>query len=398
MQLSRAHRKVKWRQSANQQGDSAHRGQGRHRAPRKADPKPKDHNADEQPDIVKHYAESALLREETDRDFDGRFEMVTAYANGQRTTAKIDADGDGRTDVAMEYENDRLARQSEDLDFDGRNDVVTTFDAEERPARVYEDSDADGSFDTTTFYTEGARVRTEKDRNADGKADLFAYYEGDAVVRQEEDKDFDGTIDVRNIRRQHTRLAMPNWTPGAYGIGRYGERVEDLRATTADGRALDFTRADHQTWSIATSSVDALRVSYHLPRRRGFFSRGQSAAEPTGLRISGPSTYLYVVGAKDRPVSVRYRLPDGWKVANGLHVSKGGGGLVRHAKDYDTFIDAPSIVGIFREHDFEVAGTAFQCVFFENSQRYDFDVEGFVDVCPYERRSISIPIMFTLTR
>jgi hypothetical protein len=32
-------------------------------------------------------------------------------------------------------------------------------------------------------------------------------------------------IDVANLRRAHTALAMPNWAPGTYFIGRYGERV-----------------------------------------------------------------------------------------------------------------------------------------------------------------------------
>src|SRR5262249_37800840 len=66
-------------------------------------------------------------------------------------------------------------------------------------------------------------------------------------------------IDVANIRRPHTALAMPNWAPGTYFIGRYGERVQDF-AASSNGRELAVTRADFQTWSVDTTGVEAMRI------------------------------------------------------------------------------------------------------------------------------------------
>jgi len=186
-------------------------------------------------------------------------------------------------------------------------------------------------------------------------------------------------IDVVGIRRPHTALAMPNWAPGTYFIGRYGERVQDF-AATGNGRELAVTHADFQTWSVDTDGQDALHVEYGVPRRSARFGRPAAPAGPaTGFQISGPSTYLYVVGHKESPVTVRYRLPDGWKFTNGL--LRTNDPLVRRARDFDTFLDAPTIVGTFREQGFEVAGTPFSCVFFSNDQVYDFDMPAFADVC-----------------
>jgi len=185
-------------------------------------------------------------------------------------------------------------------------------------------------------------------------------------------------IDVRHLARPTTRVAMPNWSPGAYGIRRSGANVEELTATSG-GRALDVLRIDPLTWSIATEGVSEMRVSYGVKQRPGRFGSRATGAERTGMQIAGPSTYVYVVGQKDRPVTVRYKLPEGWKYANGLLPTDDP--LVRRAKDYDTFIDAPTQLGIFKQHDFEVNGTPFSCVFFENEQRYDFDVPAFVDLC-----------------
>jgi predicted metalloprotease with PDZ domain len=185
-------------------------------------------------------------------------------------------------------------------------------------------------------------------------------------------------IDVRHLARPTTRVALPNWTPGAYGIRRSAGNVENLTATSG-GRALEALRIDPLTWSIATEGVSELRVSYDVKQRPGRFGSRATGGDRTGMQIAGPSTYLYVVGAKEWPVTVRYKLPEGWKYANGLLPT--GDPLVRRAKDYDTFIDAPTQFGIFKQHDFEVNGTPFSCVFFENEQRYDFDLPAFVDLC-----------------
>ena len=186
-------------------------------------------------------------------------------------------------------------------------------------------------------------------------------------------------LDVANVKRPIVHVAMPTWTPGSYGIGNYGEAVADLTATSSEGRALDVLRIDPLTWSIDTAGVRALRVSYAVPSVNRRFGR---AADPdaavTGLQIRGPSTYLYVRGAKATPVSSRYKVPAGWKVANGLLQSADP--MVRRARDYDTFIDAPTILGEYEERVFDVQGTPFHCVFFENSQEYDFDLDAFTAI------------------
>lgn len=190
---------------------------------------------------------------------------------------------------------------------------------------------------------------------------------------------FEIELEVRNVARPTLRVAMPNWTPGAYGIRRYGERVEDLTAHTGEGGQLPVLRLDHQTWSIDCEGISTVRVSYRVPVARGWRGRQPDPDQKvTGLRLEGPASYLYVVGEKERPVTARYRLPEGWRLANGLLATADP--LVRAARDYDTFIDAPGILGRFEERSFSVAGTDFRCVYFENEQNYDFDLDAFAGI------------------
>lgn len=188
---------------------------------------------------------------------------------------------------------------------------------------------------------------------------------------------------IEKVNRPNTHVLMPRWSPGAYDLRSSGERVRDLEVRGEDGARLEVTRISPSAWSIDSRGQASLRVSYNLSAssRRGptrVPAEGEEPEPVTGLRISGPSTYLYVDGAKELPVLARYELPEGWRLANGLLPTDDPN--VRFARDYDTFIDAPGIVGIFQERTFEVNGTPFSCVFFENSQEYDFDIDAFVEI------------------
>ncbi len=187
-------------------------------------------------------------------------------------------------------------------------------------------------------------------------------------------------MEVINVARPTVHLAMPNWSPGAYRLGGYGRRIKDLKVTDGQGKELALTQMDQQTWSVDTAGSKMLVASYSLPvRSRRRLRRSINSKPRTGFQISGPSTYIYLKGAKRFPVLSRYQVPEGWGIANGLIPTADEN--VRRARDYDTFIDAPTILGIFKERKFEINGTPFSCIFFQNSQEYDFDMDAFVDVC-----------------
>jgi len=193
-------------------------------------------------------------------------------------------------------------------------------------------------------------------------------------------KNFHVDMSVENFKRPAMHVAMPAWMPGAYFIGDFGENVQDLVALGDDEVDLAVTRMSSGTWSIDTQGHENVRISYSLPAagRRRFGPAPEEEGPVTGRRINGPATYLYVRGAKATPVESRYELPDGWGIANGLLTTDDPS--VRMARDYDTFIDAPTILGEFVERKFDVNGTPFTCVFFENEQKYDFDIDAFVDI------------------
>ena len=94
---------------------------------------------------MKFYENGTLVREQTDQDLDGRLELTTEYAGGARTRSKRDSNGDGKPDLVVAYTAGAKSEQREDRNFDGSDDVVTLFDAQERPTRIQQDTDGDGT-------------------------------------------------------------------------------------------------------------------------------------------------------------------------------------------------------------------------------------------------------------
>src|SRR5262245_54114284 len=60
-----------------------------------------------------------------------------------------------------------------------------------------------------------------------------------------------------------TDLVMPVWTPGSYLIREFERHVQDF-AADANGRALDWTKVDKNTWRVTTNGVRQWRVTYRV--------------------------------------------------------------------------------------------------------------------------------------
>jgi predicted metalloprotease with PDZ domain len=146
-------------------------------------------------------------------------------------------------------------------------------------------------------------------------------------------------------------VAMPAWAPGAYRIVKYAKAVKNVRASAGKGIDVEVVPVDDQTWKVRTGAARAFTVSYELAVER-------SRMDKDHCYLAGPDTYLYVVGRKEAPCSVRFRLPEGWRVGTGLE--KKGDAYV--ARDYDTFIDCPTELGKFELLEFTEDKALYQLV------------------------------------
>ena len=113
-----------------------------------------DLNGDGRKDIVRLYTdEGRPMREEVDRDFDGRIDEVTHFTNGRVSLQEVDTSGNGMIDTKIFYENGQPERAERDM---ASRSTASTWQP-----------------DRWEYYADGRTVRIGSDINGDGKVDRW---------------------------------------------------------------------------------------------------------------------------------------------------------------------------------------------------------------------------------
>jgi predicted metalloprotease with PDZ domain len=161
---------------------------------------------------------------------------------------------------------------------------------------------------------------------------------------------YDVEISIKGIRDTSVSVAMPAWSPGMYRIENYARNVQDFHATNTRSQPLSWEQTDKQTWRINKQAAEDVDVRYQVYSAQLTDEMGD---------LAPPTTFMYVVGQKHVPCTLKYNVPGGWKVYTGLEKRNN----LYVATDYDIFIDAPAFIGEFKVLDFETGGARHYLVF-----------------------------------
>jgi predicted metalloprotease with PDZ domain len=153
---------------------------------------------------------------------------------------------------------------------------------------------------------------------------------------------------------------LPVWTPGSYLVREYARQVQDVSATTPDGRDAPVRRVDKRTWRVdARGQSVTLRYrvyaneltvrTSHLDGSHGYFN--------------GATVFLYTEGTRHLPHHVSVDAPPGWRTFCALDSD----GDTFHAPDYDVLVDSPFEVGPHTPLEFTAAGVPHQVVVWGDS-------------------------------
>jgi len=192
---------------------------------------------------------------------------------------------------------------------------------------------------------------------------------------REETPNFACRVRITVPANQDTQLTfiMPGWTPGAYTFSEYARFVEEVSASDASGRKLPVRKLDERSWRVSTKGASVAKLSYRVDNPRRFMNF--SINDSTHASVQGPSTFMYVEGRTDTPISIRYIVPKGWALATSLAETPEHDGFVYTSPSYDIFIDSPAEIGDLDERSFTVRGSPVHVVMYGES---DFDKEAFV--------------------
>src|ERR1700677_2232909 len=112
----------------------------------------------------------------------------------------------------------------------------------------------------------------------------------------------DGPIDA-------VTLFMPVWTPGSYLVREYARHVESL-VTVGGGSARKVRK---NAWRVEAKGEKTVRLRYRLYCND--LTVRTNHVDETHALLNGAATFLVVEGEERPPVTVKLRVPEGWRVS-----------------------------------------------------------------------------------
>jgi predicted metalloprotease with PDZ domain len=172
------------------------------------------------------------------------------------------------------------------------------------------------------------------------------------AIASQEQQLFHITADVQNIHADELRLQLPTWAPGWYTIENYAKNILRFTITDAKGARLEPVMTRKQTWRVATQGIDRIKVEFDY--RADILALNQAKIAKDFAFFTGIEVFLMAEDHRDAPSTVRFELPNGWKIVSALKETSDPNTFA--ASDYDALVDAPTEMGRFDLLKFEVAG------------------------------------------
>jgi predicted metalloprotease with PDZ domain len=136
-------------------------------------------------------------------------------------------------------------------------------------------------------------------------------------------------------------IVMPVWAPGSYLVRDFSRHIVKIESK---GKIEQLAK---NRWSITSEGPTAV-VEYEVYCDE--LTVQTSYADNSFVLINGTSVFFYPEGKKDCENSVRFLNYGKWKIATGLHESKG----LYVSEDYDQLVDSPFILGNLELMEFTV--------------------------------------------
>ncbi|HEX8473154.1 MAG TPA: hypothetical protein VF666_03920 [Pyrinomonadaceae bacterium] len=183
---------------------------------------------------------------------------------------------------------------------------------------------------------------------------------------------FEVTMTVANISAPQIDVEFPVWVPGAYRVVDAARNVQEFRAGTTGGQSLPVRKTHTNSWRVETRGANAVRVSYKVYADN--FGVSGAHLDDTHAFFNGSLIFPYVVGAKERPVTLTVNRPPRWTtISTGLEPVAARPNTFA-APDYDTFVDAPFEIGTHNVLRFDYKGAAYEIAIYGT---HNYDLERF---------------------
>ena len=161
------------------------------------------------------------------------------------------------------------------------------------------------------------------------------------------------TMRLAGLGTAPVELRMSRTSPGRYALHEFAKNVYGFAARTPDGRALAVDRPDLHQWTVSGHAGEVV-VEYTLfgDRADGTYT----GIDETHAHLNVPATFMYARGLGERPIEVRFHVPEGsgWQVATQLVPTDEP--EVFTAPDFAYFMDSPTELSPFELREWTISG------------------------------------------
>lgn len=171
-------------------------------------------------------------------------------------------------------------------------------------------------------------------------------------VASVEDQLFHVTATLNDINQPRVDISLPVWTPGWYTIENYAKNILRFKITGANGERLPHLMTRKQTWSVNTEGHKRITVEFDYRARTLALNQAKISTE--FAFFTGTQLFVMAEGHRKSPSTVRFIIPQGWKIVSALKETADP--MTFSAPDYDTLLDSPTEMGNFDLTKFDIKG------------------------------------------
>jgi predicted metalloprotease with PDZ domain len=199
---------------------------------------------------------------------------------------------------------------------------------------------------------------------------------------------FEVEMELSNFKSATLDIKMPVWAPGSYLVREFASKVNLVRAKDAQGKSLEVTKVDKNTWRIQTNKASKVVVNYEVYAFE--LTVRTSFLDQTHGYVNGTSVFMYVDQFKHLPGKLTV-IPHASfkKVATSL--SRETEGLAADNahffkfSDYDELADCPIEIGNHLEFSFTASGIPHHVAMYGEGnfdvEKLKYDMAKIVEAC-----------------
>jgi predicted metalloprotease with PDZ domain len=142
---------------------------------------------------------------------------------------------------------------------------------------------------------------------------------------------------------------MSRSSPGRYAKHEFGKNVYNVKAFDAAGKPLKTEKADADVYRIPEHK-GTVKVTYTL--YANYADGTYASIDPTGYHLNIPATFMWVKGLDNRPITIKFNVPDSFKIATQL--KPGSNAKTFTAPGLQYFMDSPIKIGDLQIREWKV--------------------------------------------